>query len=306
MSSGNTPAEEVWTVLRLLTWTADYLKKHGSSSARLDAEILLAYVLHCERVDLYVRFEQQPTPEERALFKDLIRERAAGKPVAYLVGKKEFYSLDFVVNENVLIPRPETEFLVMGLMDLAKEKPEGLEGAYTVCDVGTGSGNIAIASALQLKNSRFTALDISAAALEVTRQNAEKYSQQLGDRLTIQQSDLLSAFYGVDPSPQFDFIVSNPPYVGQCELGAELEENVYRYEPHVALFGGERGYELISQFLPQVPQFLKPDGHFLMELSPMIHDAVVAMFPNAGLQYLKTIRDLDQNARIVVAKNEPW
>lgn len=292
---------ELWTVLRLLTWTTDYLKTHGSDSARLDAEVLLAYALKCSRVDLYMRFDQEPTAEEKAAYRGLIQQRAAGCPVAYLVGKKEFYSLDFIVDKRVLIPRPETEFLLVGLFDLAKELG-GMNAPRTLCDIGTGSGILAITSAVHMKNCQVTALDISPEALEVAALNAKKYQDKIGGRVTLLRSDLLSA---LKPAEQFDFIVSNPPYVGQSELGTELEQNVYRFEPHVALFGGERGTELIARLLLQIPRFLKPKGHFLMELSPMIHEDVVAMLNAAAdLAYLKTLRDLDQHPRIVVAQKK--
>ncbi len=132
--------DEVWTVGRLLSWTADYLKKHGSDSPRLDAEVLLAHSLGCERIELYTCFDEQPGDERRSAFRDLVRRRAEGMPVAYLVGHREFFSLSFRVTEDVLIPRPETEHLVVAAIDLTRQ----VKGHRTVCDVGTGSGIIAV------------------------------------------------------------------------------------------------------------------------------------------------------------------
>ncbi|MDO4582907.1 MAG: peptide chain release factor N(5)-glutamine methyltransferase [Planctomycetia bacterium] len=296
--------EETWSVLRLLTWTTDYLKQHHAESPRLDAEVLLAEVLGCSRVDLYTRFDYEPTLEERVQFKAMIQERAAGKPVAYLVGKKEFYSLDFEVNENVLIPRPETEFLLMGLFDWAKTLPEGMEKAWKMADVGTGSGILAITSAIHLKNSRVTAIDISPKALEVARKNVEKYASRLQNRVRLVQSDLFAALETSEKGT-FDAILSNPPYVGRAEMGRELETNVCRYEPHVALFGGEKGTELISRLLHQTSEFLRPGGRLFMELSPMIHTEVVEMVKNVkSLEYLQTIRDLDRQERILVVEKK--
>jgi len=289
-----------WTVLRLLTWTTDFLKQHAVPSPRLDAEILLAEAMGCTRVDLYTRFDYEPTQTEREAFRAAIRKRADGVPVAYLVGHKEFYSIDFLVDENVLIPRPETEFLVVGLFDLVKERFGSMDAELTICDVGTGSGILPVTAGLNLKNARILGVDISPKALAIAKQNVEKYADRLGERVVLGESDLFSR---VSVSTRFDFIVSNPPYVGRREIDAELETNVYRHEPHVALFGGEVGTELIARLLPDVPKHLKDGGFFLIELSPMIHAAVVELIAQTpGLEYVKTIKDLDQRERIVVAK----
>ncbi|MDO4629455.1 MAG: peptide chain release factor N(5)-glutamine methyltransferase [Planctomycetia bacterium] len=293
---------EIWTVLRLLSWTTDYLKKYDMSSPRLEAEILLADALKCSRVDLYTRYNYEPTVEERADFKSRILKRAEGVPTAYLVGHKEFYSIDFFVDENVLIPRPETEDLIVGLFDLVKEHFGSMDAEISLCDIGTGSGIIPVTAGTHLKNATILAVDISSQALEVARKNAERYAECLGNRITFLESDLFSR---IPEDTKFDFIVSNPPYVGRREIDVELEKNVYRYEPHVALFGGEIGTELIARMLPDVSKFLKPSGFFLMELSPMIHDAVVKLIHNTpGLVYCETLRDMDKQERIVVAQRE--
>ncbi len=177
-----------WTVGRLLQWTADYLKSHGSESPRLDAEVLLAKVLGCQRIQLYTAFDNEPSEEVRAAFRELVRRRAEGAPVAYLVGHREFYSLDFRVTPDVLIPRPETELLVIALLDLAKTRPVG--GKLTIADVGTGSGIIAVCAAKHLPGCRVTAIDTSPAALEVAKSNAEKHGV-LG-RIEFIQSDLFA------------------------------------------------------------------------------------------------------------------
>lgn len=292
---------EIWTVLRLLKWTSDYLKKYGTPSPRLDAEILLADAMKCTRVDLYTRYDYEPTTEERAVFKEKITKRAKGMPVAYLVGRKEFYSIEFLVDENVLIPRPETEFLIIGLFDAVKERYGNLDAEVTLLDVGTGSGILPVTVGMNMKNARITAVDVSAAALVTARKNIEKYAEKLGDRVTLLESDLFAA---IPAGTQFDFIVSNPPYVGRKEINAELETNVYRYEPHTALFGGEIGTELIERMLPEIPKYLKPEGLFFMELSPMIHASVVQTIQQTpGLEYVRTLRDLDQQERIIVAKS---
>src|SRR3981081_1373667 len=165
---------EQWTIGRLLAWTTDYLKRQGAESPRLDAEILLAAVRNCQRIQLYTSFDEPADEPTRERFRELVRRRAEGTPVAYLVGHKEFYSLSFRVSPDVLIPRPETELLVVRLLDIAKSCPAAKTGPveanaapFTIADVGTGSGIIAICAAKHLPGARVTAIDISPAALAV-------------------------------------------------------------------------------------------------------------------------------------------
>jgi len=169
---------EVWTVGRLLGWTIDYLKRHRSDSPRLDAEVLLAEALGCQRIALYTAYDSVPPDDARTAFRDLVRRRAEGMPVAYLVGRREFYSLTFRVTRDVLIPRPETEFLVIALLDLARQRPAGQP--VTICDVGTGSGIVAVCAAKHLPHSRVTATDKSPAALAVARENAATHGVSAG------------------------------------------------------------------------------------------------------------------------------
>src|SRR5215471_3747319 len=147
---------EHWTIGRLLTFTTDYLQQHGSDSPRLDAEILLATARGCKRIELYTSFDQVADDNTRAAYRELVRRRAEGMPVAYLVGKREFYSLSFRVTPDVLIPRPETELLVIRLSDLAKQM-ETPECQLQIADIGTGSGIIAISAAKQLPHANLTA-----------------------------------------------------------------------------------------------------------------------------------------------------
>jgi release factor glutamine methyltransferase len=172
-SPGSNPegrSEEAWTVARLLTWTADFLKRRGSETPRLDAEVMLAHVLKWERIQLYTRFADEVPDEPRGRFRDLVRRRAEGSPVAYLVGRKEFYSLALEVSPAVLIPRPESEFVVVEFLAVTK----GMESPRAV-DIGTGSGCLAIACAKGHPGAHFVAIDISEAALAVARRNAAQH-----------------------------------------------------------------------------------------------------------------------------------
>lgn len=289
---------EIWRVGRLLAWTAEFLKRHGSQTPRLDAEVLLAEALGCRRIDLYTAFDEVPSESARAAFRQLVQRRAQGTPVAYLVGRREFYSLCLRVTSDVLIPRPETELVVMTLIELAKARlaryPEQPIG---VCDVGTGSGAIAVAVAKHIPQARITALDTSAAALAVARQNAEKHG--VACQIEFLQSDLFGA---VPPEQRFDFIASNPPYVSEAEF-EHLARDIRDFEPRAALVAGPLGTEVIARLVPEAARRLAPGGHLLIEISPMIHDAVQAILRAEPLLEIgPTVRDAARYPRVVQAR----
>jgi len=293
---------ELWTVGRLLEWTTDYLKGHGSEGPRLDAEVLLAEALGCQRIELYTAFDDVPGEGPRCAFRAMVRRRAEGTPVAYLVGHREFYSLSFRVTPDVLIPRPETELLVMAVLDLAKEGASSRQGdrqaprAWKIADVGTGSGVIAVCVAKHLAASRVTAIDLSPAALAVAEQNARDHG--VADRIEFLESDLLAA---TPADGQFDVVVSNPPYIAAAEM-EKLSRDVRQFEPKLALQAGLRGTEVIESLIAQAPERLRPGGHLLMEISPMIHDAVVGLLEADGRFELgPTIKDLARLPRVVRA-----
>jgi release factor glutamine methyltransferase len=284
-----------WTVGRLLQWTIDYFKSHGSDSPRLDAELLLAHAMGCKKIELYTRFEEEPKEDVRTAFRELVKRRGEGEPVAYLVGHREFYSLDFRVTPDVLIPRPETEHVVVALLDLAKSKPK--DTAWSIADVGTGSGILAVCAAKSLPAARITALDISARALAVARQNAEEHG--VGARIDFVESDL---FADLPAEKKFDFVVSNPPYVAAGDT-TTLAANVRKYEPHVALFAGASGSEVIERLIPQSADRLKPGGHLLIEISPMIEENVRKLVQEHGeFELFPTIKDLARQPRVVQAR----
>ena len=286
---------EVWSVGRLLQWTADYLKSHGADSPRLDAEVLLAHALDCRRIELYTSFERVPDEAVRTAFRALVRRRASGEPVAYLVGHREFYSLDFQVSPDVLIPRPETELLVMTLLDLAKQTPGK---PLSVCDVGCGSGILAVCAAKFL-DCRVTAIDISPAALEVARANAEAHD--VAAKIDFLCGDLLAA---LPAATVFDFILSNPPYVSTAEFQT-LSPTVRDFEPRTALVAGPQGTEVIARLIPQAADRLASGGHLLMEISPMLQEAVGTLLGSEPrLEAGPTIKDLARHPRVVQARKK--
>jgi release factor glutamine methyltransferase len=289
------PPSEPWTIGRLLKWTVDYLEQRGADEPRLDAEVLLAHALGCRRIDLYTRFDETPDEQPRAAFRDLVQKRAAGTPVAYLVERREFFSLSFRVSPDVLIPRPETELLLVALLDLAKQRPAG--GPPEIADVGTGSGILAVAAAKHLPSARLTATDISPAALAIARANAAEHG--VAERIEFLLGDLLAA---VPAQRRFDFILSNPPYVSEAEA-QRLPREVKDHEPRAALVAGPRGTEVIERLVPQAAGRLREGGHLLVEISPTIHEAAVAILAaERRLEPASTLRDLARRPRVLVAK----
>ena len=285
-----------WTIGRLLTWTTDYLKQQGAASPRLDAEVLLAAARGCERISLYTAYDQIADEDTRSVFREHVRRRAAGEPVAYLVGHREFFSLSFQVTRDVLIPRPETEHLVIEVLDLLKKRPAD-EAPARVADVGTGSGAIAVSVAKHAANCRVTALDLSAEALEVARGNADRH--RVADRIEFVLSDLLTA---IPPAEPFDLIASNPPYVSESEWD-RLPPDVRNYEPRSALVGGPTGSETIARLIPQAAERLRPGGWLLLEISPMTETAVHRLLGQDGhFTALPTVKDLAGLPRVVKAQ----
>ncbi|MBX3422946.1 MAG: peptide chain release factor N(5)-glutamine methyltransferase [Pirellulaceae bacterium] len=289
---------EAWTNGKLLTWTADYLKKHGSTSPRLDAEVLLAHAQGCQRIGLYTAFEQEPSDEIRTAFREMVRRRAEGTPVAYLVGHKEFYSLSFEVNPDVLIPRPESELLVVEALDLAKSLNPQNGRVLEIVDIGTGSGCIAIAIAKHCPGCRVTAVDISPEAIGLARRNVQRHG--IDDRqLKLVQGDMLN---WCQADEQFDLIVSNPPYVSQDEY-QQLARTVRDFEPRTALVAEPTPADLLSKLITQAGQRLRSGGYLVFELSPMLAPQVQQMVTQPALWEPHRIRkDLAGLARVVILK----
>lgn len=297
MTNRNAANSEPWTIMRLLQWTTEHLRKSGSSTPRLDAEVLLAHAKDCERIELYTAFNEEPPEEVKAKFRELIKRRAAGEPVAYLVGKKEFYSISFKVGTECLIPRSETEHLVMECLDRAKAMLQtGQANPLQIADVCTGCGCVAIAIAKHLPIAHVTAIDISDGALVIARDNVALHG--LADRIDVRHGNLLDSI----DAGTLDFVVSNPPYVSESEFET-LDKTVKNYEPKLALVSGETGLEVIEQLVIQGASKLKPGGWLLCELSPMIADGALSLVTNTeGWSEASIIKDLAGLKRLVVAR----
>lgn len=285
-------AAEPWTVRRILTWTTGHFSERGCDTPRLDAEILLSYVLHCPRIQLYVQYDRQLTEEERSRLRALVRRRAAKEPVAYLVGKREFFGLDFQVTSDVLIPRPDTETLVVALLDGLKDYP-----AAEVIELGVGSGAISVASAVQNDGLKIHAVDLSPQAIKIAEQNAGRH--EVATRMTFYEGDL---FAPLPEDLQVDAIVSNPPYVQTAELD-QLDADVKDHEPRLALDGGEDGLEIVRRIIADAPRYLKSNGLLLLELGPdNIRSAADSLKSQTDYQQIHILKDAAGRERVLSAR----
>ncbi len=292
---------QVWTIGRLLEWTTDFLRKNGSESPRLEAEVLLAHARQCPRIQLYTSFAEEPLESERTAFREMVRRRAEGTPVAYLVGHKEFYSLDFIVNPDCLIPRPETEHLVVAALDWAKDRAKSMANEtrpWRIVDVGTGSGCVAISVAKHLATCEMSATDICPKALATAAANIARHGMQA--RIQIWQGDLLDAV--PNELPNFDMILSNPPYVSEEELRG-LAKDVREHEPVLALHSGPTGMEISERLFQQAVLRLEVGGVLMMESSPMLVPKLEQHLRSQNQWSLKsTMKDLQGHARIIIAE----
>ncbi|QDU55931.1 peptide chain release factor N(5)-glutamine methyltransferase [Aeoliella mucimassa] len=288
---------DAWTIGRLLNWTTEFFGERGIEPARLEAEVLLAHCRGCQRILLYTAFDEVAGEELRQRFRDLVKKRAAGTPVAYLVGKREFYSLDFEVTPDVLIPRPETEHLVMAILDHAKQQGRA-DAPLRVLDIGTGSGIVAICLAKHLPKSQVTAVDLSPQAIEVAKRNAAKH--KVDDRVAFVKGD---AYQALPADAKYDFIASNPPYVTSEEM-QQLNKTVRDFEPALALDGGPEGTDVIERLIREAPERLTPTGVLAIEMSPMIATRVERLIEESPLALLPTLKDIDGHARIAQARLE--
>lgn len=283
-----TATNESWTVRRVLEWTIAHLKKSGSETPRLDAEILLAHARGCQRIQLYVQYDVELEPEQRLQMRDLVKRRAAHEPVAYLVGHREFFSLDFEVQRGVLIPRPDTETLVVQLLELAKtfESPRVLE----LC---TGSACIAVATAKNLAKANVTTVEIDPAVCEVARRNIAKHG--VGERVELVQGDL----FGPIGQRQFEIIASNPPYISDADM-LTLEPTVRLHEPELALRAGADGLDIIRRIVAEAATHLVAGGAVLLEISPEQAASVIELFAAAGsFEPARIAKDLAGRSRVV-------
>jgi release factor glutamine methyltransferase len=262
-------------------------------SPRLNAELLMQFVLGCERAYLYAHPERELTADEHSRYDEVIRERARGCPTQYITGHQEFWGLDLLVSPAVLIPRPETEHVVETVLELVKEYPFAGPGRLRMVDVGTGSGCIALALASELPHAEIHACDISDEALEIARINAARLA--LGGKVLFRKSDLLAVYAG----EQFDFIISNPPYVGEADAD-KVEKQVREFEPRIAVFSGCEGMDVYRRLIPEARDHLRPGSWFVAEIGHSEEATVRELL--ADWIEIQVTPDLQGIARVIAAR----
>ena len=275
---------EVWTVLKVLQWTAGYFRDRGIEGGRLDAELLLSDTLKLDRVGLYLNYDRPLSTGELETYRAAVGRRAKREPLQYIRGEAEFWSLPFAVTPAVLIPRPDTEVLV-------EEALKRLSGPCRILDVGTGSGAIAIALAHERPEAEVEGLDISPQALAVARGNAERNG--VAARLTLRTGDLHQLC-----GSGYDLVVSNPPYIPTPDLQGLMPE-VREFEPLLALDGGADGLSAYRLLANQTRNLLKPGGWLLLEVGIAQAADVAELLQGAGLVEIFTRADYAGVARVV-------
>lgn len=278
-----------WTILKLLEWADEYLKKQGIKSSRTEAEILLAFVLGKKRIDLYIEFERNLSQDILTQFKTLIQRRIKKEPIQYILEKQEFWSMDFKVGPGVLIPRSETECLIEEVLKIWKKQKE-----VSILDIGTGSGILAIVLAKEITCAKIHAIDISKKALEYARFNAARHG--VAERITFYEGDLFPKL------PQMiDVIVSNPPYIAEMSWET-LEEQVKNFEPKEALVGGKDGIDFHLKILKEAPLYLNSKAVVALEIAPqqafLLKDYLIQ---EKTFSHIEIVKDYENKERILIA-----
>lgn len=287
---------EIWTIGKILKWTEEYFQKYNIENPRLDAEVLLGYVLNKERIFLYVHFDQPLDSEELAKFKECIKKRAMKMPVAYITGVREFMGLDFKVTEATLIPRPDTEILVETAMERLG-KIAGNEAGTGKCfaDLGTGSGAICLSILNYMKEIEAVTVDISPKAIAVAKENAEKFA--VSDRIEFLEGDFLNP---LENKGKFTAILSNPPYIPKQDI-LGLESDVKDFEPMGALDGGIDGLDFYRQLLVKSANYIEDGGFLAIEIGINQSQAILEMAKrNLMWGKVEVIKDLAGIDRCVV------
>ena len=291
--------EQVWTVRTLLTWARGWLEKKGIENARLDAELLLAHALAAPRIKLYADFDKPLQPDELARFKALIVRRAEREPVAYVLGVKEFYGRPFAVDKRAFIPRPETELLVQAVLQhldlVSAAAPTGSNAQLRVLDLCAGSGAIGVTLAAERAALQVDLVELSPETAEIAKQNAAAIAP---GRAQVLVGDL---FAPLSPGTRYSAIATNPPYIPLGDRSV-LAPEILRHEPHLALFAGESGLEVIRRIVAEAPRWLSPGGLLALELDPVEAAEAVKLCAAAGLLGARVENDLAGLPRLLLAR----
>ena len=287
------PNSEPWSIKRVLAWATDDFKRRGNKSARLDAELLLSEALGLDRIKLIIEAERPLADEELGRYRALIKRRRASEPIAYILGRREFFALPFRVDRRVLIPRPDTEVLVETALNGTRERH--LYGR--MLDLCTGSGCVAVAFAKDRPTWRVTAVDLSPEAAALARENARRAG--VVHNVSVLEGDL---FAPLPEAAQFELITANPPYIPSGDI-AGLDVDVRDFEPHLALDGGEDGLTIVRRLLQEAPPYLVPGGLIALEVGFDQAPAVAALFEATGFVDVARAKDLAGIERVVSGRH---
>jgi release factor glutamine methyltransferase len=293
--SNRNSMQKTWTLIKLINWTTDYLDSKGIEKPRLETELLLSDLLGMKRIDLYVSFEKVMSDDELRLHKSRLIKRASGTPIQYITGHTSFMGYPIILDDRVLIPRPETEVLVEHAAHFADQS-----GASVALELGTGSGAISIALAKMVPSMRIVATDVSETVLEVAKENAKV--NEVEGRIDFVWGDLFAALQSADSGRRFDLIVSNPPYVRSDEM-ENLPVEIREHEPARALDGGKDGLDVIRRILAGAPDYLGPKGRLFLEIGSAQAKQVLEAIAGLGVYGDSEIkRDLAGMDRVLVAR----
>lgn len=306
-------------IYEALNETARLFKDAGIDSPRLDAELLLAHTMDCRPIDLYIGPNRGLSDNNMVRYREIVKKRLSRAPIQHILGRTEFMSLDFIVNEGVFIPRPETELIVEAVLQIVKKDYKNHCEPIVIFDIGTGSGNIGVSLAAILEEALIFASDISIAAINLAITNAKRHN--VISRISFLQGDLFDAFKDANVAIKADFIVSNPPYVTEDEW-AELQPEITRYEPMNALIGGKDGLDFYRRITLEARKWLKKGGRLILEIgdrqlsniktlintahvqaSDHLHTQTSCPGGKVGLKFINTVKDLQGIDRVVVAQS---
>lgn len=277
------------TVLEALNGASDYLQNKGIKSVRLNSELLLAHILNCKRLELYLSFERPLQKSEIDIYRELLKRRSSFEPLQYIIGKVEFYGLEFEVNQSVLIPRPETELLVEAIIESVKK-----DERINILDIGSGSGNISIALAKNIPSCKVVGLDISKEAIETSKRNAKL--NEVENRLMFMKKNILN---GIDIGKnRFDVVVSNPPYVS-VENFANLDPELRLYEPKIALTDESDGLSFYRKISSLSRSLLKNNGKIFFEIGAGQSEAVKKILMDDDYKNIVIKKDFSDIERII-------
>ena len=284
--------KKIWTVKDVLFWTSDYFSEKDITSPHLNAELLIAHVLECSRLDLYMKYDRPLAEKDLSHIKKLIKRRASHYPIQYILGSTEFYGISFFVEEGVLIPRPETEILVDAVISYIKVSDQK---TWSLLDIGTGTGNIPIAISKSFKNTEkdihIDAVDVSEKALQLAGKNI--------DNLKIENITLLLSDIFNKVSITYDCIISNPPYVSESEY-KKLPKEVKDHEPREALFAKEDGLEFYHTILQNAEKYLKDGGRIFFEIGAYQNDGVSKLAKEYNYKIIDIKQDYNDFDRVLI------